>query len=366
VSENDAKSIANDLSELSDPSINDHSVNDIILVHGVFGSGKSHLLASVCVFIKRLSALCSPPIPTSSSHPSALKRGVKRDRIEPSRVTCLLSANTNVAVDRVMVQLAIPNSAKNDEDEGYDNSDGNKEISLWPQIARVGCAAKIDRNLRKHLVLQAENKITTLKELTRLRETDSDPQLKKLAEDTKKPNFAELQANMIKEADVIGVTCASAINTMLKAIQCHVLILDECSQMTEPLSLLPMACARPLKMLLVGDPKQLPPTMASSTTSFECGVNTNDSTGAIVSGKANAKETYASLSRTLFDRLLAIGWGSVTLRTQYRCHPVIAQVCSDLFYNGELLHGISAIDQPPLIPYKIPFFVQVKKKHNNH
>jgi hypothetical protein len=43
----------------------------------------------------------------------------------------------------------------------------NRAPSVWPQIARVGCAAKIDRNLRKHLVLQAENRITTLKELQR-------------------------------------------------------------------------------------------------------------------------------------------------------------------------------------------------------
>ena len=33
------------------------------------------------------------------------------------------------------------------------------------------------------------------------------------------------------------------------------LILDEASQMTEPLSLLPLACARPLRMLVVGDPQ---------------------------------------------------------------------------------------------------------------
>ena len=38
-------------------------------------------------------------------------------------------------------------------------------------------------------------------------------------------------------------------------------------------------------------------------------------------------EEDRTIGRTLFDRLLSLGWPSVTLRTQYRCHPAIAHIC---------------------------------------
>lgn len=41
-----------------------------------------------------------------------------------------------------------------------------------------------------------------------------------------------------------------------------VVILDECSQVVEPLSLLPLAVAQPRRLVLVGDPMQLPPPVA--------------------------------------------------------------------------------------------------------
>lgn len=41
-----------------------------------------------------------------------------------------------------------------------------------------------------------------------------------------------------------------------------IVLLDECSQMVEPVSLLPLAAARPRRLVLVGDPMQLPPAVA--------------------------------------------------------------------------------------------------------
>ena len=212
-----------------------------------------------------------------------------------------------------------------------------------PVIARVGCVAKIDRYLRKHYVLQAENRTSALREVTRLLKMDSDPQLTRLANETKKMDFSSIQNKMIIDADVVGVTCASAGNVLLKDMRCHVLILDEASQMTEPLSLLPMSCAQPLRMLIVGDSKQLPPTLAT-TSNFtytkkeiigrsevskseltENNSKNNENASNFPAGHEN--EICTTLARTLFDRLQAIGWPCITLRTQYRCHPVIAQVC---------------------------------------
>ena len=297
-------------------------------------------------------------------------------RSTPCRLKCLLSANTNVAVDRVLVQLAkrglqspkctlndqISNNCENTSNEFTNNNPSTyanknnlsndyvtnslqdeQQYTVNPIIARVGCVAKIDRYLRKHYVLQSENRTNALREVTRLLKTDSDPQLLRLANDTKKADFSSIQNKMIIDADVIGVTCASAGNVLLKDMRCHVLILDEASQMTEPLSLLPMACGQPLFMLIVGDSKQLPPTLAntSNSTFINKEIAEKNPISNLEFSKSNnvnnenasnfpfplKNENCTTLARTLFDRLQAIGWPCITLRTQYRCHPVIALVC---------------------------------------
>ena len=72
-------------------------------------------------------------------------------------------------------------------------------------------------------------------------------------------------------------------------------ILDECSQITEPLSLLPLGMFGCKRAVLVGDPLQLPPTLPPSSNSH-----------------------VAGLERTLFQRLEACGLEPILLRTQYR------------------------------------------------
>jgi AAA domain len=339
-------------------------ISDIILVEGVFGSGKSHLLASVCVLIKRLSIISAALHPThnlNSQQQPGSSIGVKRSLsggggvASPrscSAVKCLLSANTNVAVDRVMVQLAnrdraLSATSSTEDASGHERGDASiwddriedrqEHVDSSPVIARVGCVAKIDRSLRKHFVLQAESRANALRELIRLSKTDADPQLLKMADDTRKTDFSFVQTKMIQDADVIGVTCASAANVLLKGIKCHVLILDEASQMTEPLSLLPLACVRPLRLLLVGDSKQLPPALAASAISMQEGTLASTSSAALSANSVEGddemdsirlkKRISTTLTRTLFDRLQETGWPCITLRTQYRCHPAIAQIC---------------------------------------
>ena len=36
------------------------------------------------------------------------------------------------------------------------------------------------------------------------------------------------------------------------------------------------------------------------------------------------------------------------LRTQYRCHPTISAISNNLFYDDQLLDGVTAEDRPPL------------------
>ncbi|XP_010145146.1 PREDICTED: protein ZGRF1-like [Eurypyga helias] len=105
-------------------------------------------------------------------------------------------------------------------------------------------------------------------------------------------------------------------------------MLDECSQMTEPAALLPIARFQCEKLVLVGDPKQLPPTIQGSESIHEHG-----------------------LEQTLFDRLCLMGHQRVLLRTQYRCHPAISAIANKLFYEGNLIDGVSESDRSPLLDW---------------
>ncbi|KAK2519875.1 Zgrf1 [Columba guinea] len=82
------------------------------------------------------------------------------------------------------------------------------------------------------------------------------------------------------------------------------------------------------KLVLVGDPKQLPPAIQGSESVHEKG-----------------------LEQTLFDRLCLMGHKTILLRTQYRCHPAISAIANELFYEGNLIDGVSANDRSPLLDW---------------
>ena len=87
-------------------------------------------------------------------------------------------------------------------------------------------------------------------------------------------------------------------------------------------------------MLVVGDPMQLPPVLASTTIPTQ---QTTDGDGT------------GTLIRTLYDRLLAVGWKETILTRQYRCHPHIAGICSRLFYGNKLVHGVKVTERRALV-----------------
>jgi superfamily I DNA and/or RNA helicase len=220
------------------------------------------------------------------------------------------------------------------------NNEGTSESQ--PIVARVGCLDKVDKSiiLGGNFIHAAESKKSILNDFDKLLRSNSDPELRALMESTAaSENFIDNQKSRLDAADVIGVTCASTNSTLLTSTKCDVLILDEVSQMTEALTLLPIACAKPKKLLLVGDPLQLPPAVSVT-----------------VSASQSASSTAAlfNFSNTIFDRLLNIGYKQFPLRVQYRCHPDIAEICNKLFYGGTLQHGVQAVDRPAKFPNLVP------------
>ena len=127
----------------------------------------------------------------------------------------------------------------------------------------------------------------------------------------------EVFKSLIKSSDVIFSTLSSAGISALKksAITVHDLIVDEAAASTEPELYIPFHL-HPKRLLVIGDPRQLPPTVMSR------------------------RATTLKLSMSLHERLMDHNkWKPVMLTKQYRMKPEIRQFPSEAFYDGQLKDG---------------------------
>ncbi|XP_048365205.1 protein ZGRF1 isoform X2 [Sphaerodactylus townsendi] len=263
----------------------------ITIIHGVFGSGKSYLLAIVILFLVQI-------FETSEA--------TDGKKLAPWKI--LISSSTNVAVDRVLLCLL---------DLGFE------------EFIRVGSVRKIAKPILPHSLHAGSGpESEQLKELLALMKEDLTPAEKNYVRKTIEHHRLGTNKALLQQVRVVGVTCAACPFPCMKNLKFPIVVLDECSQMTEPASLLPIARFGCEKLILVGDPKQLPPTIQGSESAHDKG-----------------------LEQTLFDRLCLMGHDPVLLRTQYRCHPAISAISCNLFYDGNLLDGISKMDRNPLVDW---------------
>ncbi|XP_058577602.1 protein ZGRF1 isoform X6 [Neofelis nebulosa] len=285
----------------------------ITIIHGVFGAGKSYLLAVVILFFVQLFEKSEVPT-VGNARPWKL----------------LISSSTNVAVDRVLLGL----------------------LSLgFEKFVRVGSVRKIAKPILPYsLHASSENENEQLKELNALMKEDLTPLEKIYVRKSIEQHKLGTNKTLLKQVRVVGVTCAACPFPCMNDLKFPVVVLDECSQITEPASLLPIARFECEKLILVGDPKQLPPTIQGSDAAHENG-----------------------LEQTLFDRLCLMGHKPVLLRTQYRCHPAISAVSNDLFYEGNLMNGISETERSPLLEwlptlcfYNVKGLEQIERDNSFH
>ncbi|XP_046314943.1 protein ZGRF1 isoform X8 [Marmota monax] len=285
----------------------------ITVIHGVFGAGKSYLLAVVILFFVQLFEK-TEALTVANTRPWKL----------------LISSSTNVAVDRVLLGL----------------------LSLgFEKFIRVGSVRKIAKPILPYsLHAGSENENEQLKELHALMKEDLTPVERVYVRKSIEQHKLGTNKTLLKQVRVVGVTCAACPFPCMNDLQFPVVVLDECSQITEPAALLPIARFKCEKLILVGDPKQLPPTIQGSDAVHENG-----------------------LEQTLFDRLCIMGHKPILLRTQYRCHPAISAIANDLFYEGNLLNGISETERSPLLEwlptlcfYNVKGLEQIERDNSFH
>ncbi|MBA45802.1 MAG: hypothetical protein CMB31_04365 [Euryarchaeota archaeon] len=141
----------------------------------------------------------------------------------------------------------------------------------------------------------------------------------------------QMKDDILDNADVICATCIGSGHQLLDGRRFPRILIDEATQATEPATLVPIV--RGCKQLvLVGDHKQLPPTVISS----------------------RAEEMGLNIS--LFERLIELGINSTMLLKQYRMHPCIADFPSRQSYEGLLSNAVSQQERPAPIGLIWPDF----------
>ena len=138
-----------------------------------------------------------------------------------------------------------------------------------------------------------------------------------------------VRLDLMKSADVIFCTLCSAGSKILQWVggrdddsdaSTTDLIVDEAAAATEPALYIPIFQCKPSRMMLVGDPKQLPSTVLSP------------------------RAKRFGLDRSVQERLMFGGgdgarWKYQMLSVQYRMHPEISQFPSRRFYGNQLGDG---------------------------
>ena len=143
----------------------------------------------------------------------------------------------------------------------------------------------------------------------------------------------DLESRIIDEvlsgAEVLCTTNIGAGHFTLENRKFPIVLIDEATQATEPSSLVPIVKGA-RQIILVGDHKQLPPTVISR----------------------NAEQ--GGLNIPLFERLIENGVPSHMLTTQYRMHSTIREFPSSRFYENLLEDGCSDSDRPPAAGFLWP------------
>ncbi|CAK1360854.1 unnamed protein product [Cercospora beticola] len=128
-----------------------------------------------------------------------------------------------------------------------------------------------------------------------------------------------LQVGYAATSKGILSTAAAASRPFLRRFRPHALLMAESSQMTEARAVHPIVLAaqsRLDRVLIIGDPKQLPAAIFSLRNIFT---------------------EYGK--RSLMERLISAVLRLITLAEQYRMHPSISSIINSTIYNGKLRDG---------------------------
>ena len=224
----------------------------------------------------------------------------------------LACAASNVAVDNIVDGLC-----------GSDTRVGVGNSRRPLRVVRLGSPAKVQAKL-VNSTLGAQAALTPLGvKASAIRAAARGDYTAKGASARRLALQLETQAAqfVLRNADVVCATCVGAGDDALEGFTFRVACVDEAAQCPEPAALIPITKA--LSAVLVGDAKQLPPTVTS------------------------VDAQRAGLVVSLFERMEKLGVAVDLLDRQYRMHPVLAEFPSKTFYGGRVASHPKPADRPP-------------------
>ena len=243
--------------------------------------------------------------------------------IEMGRGPILACAESNVAVDNLLEGL----------------------LDLDVKAIRLGRPVKVRENLREATLDAQVSRHPKQDEIAFIREEndamraklhDLKGKDKGLAHRDINKNYREIREleqritdDVLASAQVLCTTNIGAGHFTLANRKFSIVLIDEATQATEPSALVPIVKGA-RQLILVGDHRQLPPTVTSRRAEQE------------------------GLDIPLFERLLSNGIPAHMLTTQYRMHPTIREFPSSRFYENKLEDGCSSSERPPVAGFLWP------------
>lgn len=257
----------------------------LALIRGPPGTGKTRTAALLIASALRLGDELGshPPSPSSSSSSAP-----EQPSEPPRRV--LAVAHSNGAADVLLLAL----------------------LRLGVPAVRAGRPAAVSPSVRSRTVVAlAERHPETIELRTRSHNASLPPGERAAAATELRAAREAVGEIILHNAQVVVSSCVGAHQLLESNMSFPLVVLDEGSQATEPALLCALSAAKASQLVIVGDTKQLPPTVASSD-----------------------RELRRTLGTSPMARLEGSGVGQRTLQVQYRMPPELLEHPSSYFYDS--------------------------------
>ena len=268
---------------------------------------KSQHEAVMGALTRRLTLIQGPP-GTGKTHTAIeILTTMVKHKVGP----ILATADSNVAVDNLLKGLLDKGIKAIRIGQPVKVRERLREATLAAQMAQHSMNDDIDA------IISENNQIK--KSLNKLKGKEKGMAHRDMGKNWKEIRLMEKQIieEIIDDAEIILATCVGAAHKTIADRRFPIVLIDEATQATETATLVPIVRGA-RQLILIGDHKQLPPTIISK----------------------RAEES--GFSRSLFERLVDAGIKPFMLKTQYRMHPCISEFPSSRFYEGLLEDGVSS------------------------
>jgi predicted DNA helicase len=254
---------------------------DVALVHGPPGTGKTRTLVEIIV---QSVARGERVLATAASNGAVDNLGLRLVRAGLDVVRLGHPARVAAALESVSLEARLAGTEASQLARRWNA----EATALRHRVAARSSRGATDREARRAAFQEA----------------------RRLQQDARRHLDAAQQA-IVENAQVVLATAAGAEATVLGDRVFDVVVLDEATQSPDPISLVALQRAR--RVVLAGDPRQLPPTVV------------------------DLEAARDGLGRTLFERLAERRPEAlVRLREQHRMHAALMAFPSDSMYDGDL------------------------------